>query len=785
MTDKDIEKALNLINRNCFEEAEKYLLNLRKEKQTPYINYLLGYIHHANISSFSFSENENKFKGSKEDVKRFLGSVIDSEKPIEDAFWRLADIENNKKHAVRILKKGLEYFPSSEMIYEYLISKSEDSDIPKIYKEIESKEIVSNIIYFKLYVFFLRKKEYDQALNLIEKIKVKKKNEKQLLDLIKAFCLYELSEIAKAEPIFQRLIDDDVNQNLNYAQYIGLLLCFLETKEVSKILNLVKELPCKFEEPFVWIHSDLHLNFENYFNDLITRLIVLLKTQKEYKEAYAKIRGIKAVKICEFENINKKTILDLKFARNNLQENEVFNTELVSAYLSANQLLEAFEQDCKNTIEYTNYKSQTEWILSEISKKELKKIVDLFFSKLNGKSSWQREKFRKIMEGVVSTLHENEDYEKIVKVSNYFSEDTLEKTNILFELAFAYSKTGNEDNAKKFYEKIWKKEQTNGAVANNLALLYEDEDDWSRAKALFEKAVELDPDDGIANNNLQRLNKKIEDDIKDIQKWEKEQEEALESIKNENIYIHQRLAYLVGTEDEKKYIIASYNQLSGVLKANPEKAHELIKSFLQKNYITKVQNHNIDTHNSVYRVNHLVRKFILERKKRIEANKPLTIIGEKINIDSFEELGFDKNFLLIIDSKVSDKKLKEILKRDLKENVFALITESYKTALVLSGSIIESIVLNKILDTGITKHLPNPKAKKNKNVLGMDLSELLYVADQNKIIDIQLYYFSQALRLYRNFIHPAVEIRKGKVKKITKSDAKVAWEITKKVIFEI
>lgn len=783
--DKNIKKACELIDKNAFKEAEEYLLELRRKKSTPVINYLLGYIHHVNLTSNLFDEDKDHFQGSKTEAERYLGSAIDSEKPIEDAFWRLADIEDNKKHSVRILKKGLEHFPNSEIIYEYLIKKSEDSDIPKIYDEIEYKNIVSNTIYFQLYEFFGRKKKYDTAFDLINKIKLSKKDEKQLLSLIKAFCLYELLEIEKAKIIFQKLIDDDINQKLYYAQYIGLLLCLSESKEIDKAVKLINELPNQFNEPFVSIRWDLRFYFENYFEDLISKLIIVLKTQKEYKVAYAKIRGIKALKICEFEGVNKKTITDLKFARNNLKDKKVFDTALVSAYSQANQIIKAFEQDFQNIVEYSEYGSELEWILEEASKKESKIIANSFIQKLKSISSWEKAKFQDTVKVVIEALHENKDYESVIKVSNYFSEDVLGKADVLFEVAFSYSKNDDGVNAKKFYEKIWKKEQTSSAVANNLALLYENEDDWIQAKELFKKALELDPADDIAQNNLERVTKKIKDEIKDIKKSKKEQVQILKDIKMENLYIHERLSFLIENEDEEKNIVASYSQLCGILKARPEKAQELIKSFLLKNYIIKIEHHNIETYSNVYRVSYLVRSYILEQRERIEANKPLSNIGEKINLNSFENLGFDKNLLSTVDTKISDKNLRDILKRDLKENVFALLTESYKTALVLGGSIIESFILNKILDSDITKHLPNSRAARSKKVLDMNLSELLYVADQNSIIEIQLYHFSQALKQYRNFIHPAVEIRKGKIKKITKEDAEIAWKITKKIIYEI
>ena len=785
MPKKNIKEAVKLINNGKFKKAESLLLLLKKKKDTSKINYLLGCIHHMNISSSSFDKDEKKFKGSREDARRFLEKNVESEEPVEDAFCRLSDIEDNKKHAVRILKKGLEYFPSSKVLYEYLISKSDDRDVLKIYEEVKNKKIISNEINFRLYKFFFKQKKYSEALKCIKKIESKNKDEKWLLSLIKGFCLYELTETKKAKAIFQKLMNDDVSRKLNYAQYIGLLLCFVKSRETNKIANLTKEFPYKFEELFYHVFGFWGFDFKNYFYNSIEQSIVLLKTEKEYKKIYAKLKGIKALKDLENDNVNKKIISELKVARNNLQDKEIFDMALIDAYRYTNQNTEAFEWDLKNILEYSDYESSIEYILYDISKKDLENIADLFLKKLNTTSSWRRDEFKKVITELISALHKNEKYENIIKICNYFSEDILEEENVLFEIAFAYGKINDELNAKRFYEKIWKKKQKDSAVANNLALLYENEGDCRLAKELLEKALKLNPDDKTAQENLQRVTKYLDDEAKNIQRCNKEQKKALEDIKTENIYIYEKLANLIASEDDEKYIIASYNQLCGILKARSEKVQELMKNFLQKNYIIKVQNHNIDTASNVYCVNHLVREFILKEKKRIEENKPLSIIGEKINLDSFEYLGFDNNLLQKIDLKIFDDDLKDILKRDLRENVFALLTESYKTALVLSGSIIEAIILNKVRNSNIVSYLPRLDARKKKKVIEMNLSELLFVADKNKIINAQLYHFSQALKHYRNFIHPAVEIRKTKVKKDIKDDANIAWGITKKIIFEI
>jgi tetratricopeptide (TPR) repeat protein len=585
-------------------------IEIRKDKQIAYVDYLLGYIHYINTPTSTLADkNENKFKGSENKAKQFLCNAIDSDKPIEDAFCILAIIEDNPKHAVRILKKGLGHFPNSESIYNALVAMSEDSAIPQLYREIENKNIESHRIYSKLYVFFSRQKNYKEIFKIIERIKAQTQDEERLFNLIKAFCLYESAEIEKSKVIFQKLIEDDVNHKLNFGQYIGLLLCYSKTKETNKIIRLINELPNKFEELFTCIHySYLGFNFEDYFNDMINRLPILLKANKE---AYAKLRGIKALKACEDGHINNKTFLDLKFARNNLKDKKIFDTELVTAYSETNQIIEAFDQDIKNILGYSNYESEIYLSSEDIPEKDLKIIADSFVDILS-MNSWQIDKFIKIAEKLISAAYEKKHYGPIIKISDYFSEHTLEKTNTLFEIAYAYGELGNNTHSKKFYQKIWNKEQTNSAVANNLALLYEDEADYIYAIGLFKKAIELDPD-SKAKNNLKRLNEQMKSDI-----------DTLENIKNENIYIHQKLTYLIDDENEAKHIIASYKRLAEILETNPEKAQELIKSFLEKNYIIKVEDHSYDMLCNVYRLNHSIRGFVLENEKRIKKKSTIS-----------------------------------------------------------------------------------------------------------------------------------------------------------------
>ncbi len=100
----------------------------------------------------------------------------------------------------------------------------------------------------------------------------------------------------------------------------------------------------------------------------------------------------------------------------------------------------------------------------------------------------------------------------------------------------------------------------------------------------------------------------------------------------------------------------------------------------------------------------------------------------------------------------------------------------------MSGSIIEAVLLDKISSKSLTTYkLENGK---NKKVIQMDLNNLLYVANKEKIIEEQLFHLSHALRGFRNLIHPGVEHRKKAIQ-ISEDNAQMAWDIVRKIIIEI
>ena len=183
-------------------------------------------------------------------------------------------------------------------------------------------------------------------------------------------------------------------------------------------------------------------------------------------------------------------------------------------------------------------------------------------------------------------------------------------------------------------------------------------------------------------------------------------------------------------------------------------------------------------------VRHLKEKIEEHKKKaRSQKQKEYRNIAKNIKLDYFEQIGYDEDLVSKFSS-IQDVDIREILLRDLKECVIAIATGQAKNATIMAGSIIEALLYAKLTEKNITSYaVPIRSGTANKALKDMALADLLFVAEQERLITSNSIHLSHYVRDYRNFIHPAKEIRS--TDNISQENVLIMWSILKRLINEL
>lgn len=101
---------------------------------------------------------------------------------------------------------------------------------------------------------------------------------------------------------------------------------------------------------------------------------------------------------------------------------------------------------------------------------------------------------------------------------------------------------------------------------------------------------------------------------------------------------------------------------------------------------------------------------------------------------------------------ISDNRFRIILDRDYNELIKCFDSGCYKSVLILSGSIIESVLVEYFLNNP-------PDGYTQKRILNMSLGDLIELAKEKELIDAKIMSLSAVVKNYRNLIHPGREVR--------------------------
>ncbi|GGG81997.1 tetratricopeptide repeat protein [Paenibacillus radicis (ex Gao et al. 2016)] len=763
-----IQQAVLLLEEKKYNDAEKLLFQLRKEDyKNEKINFYLGVL-------FSTYDNPDN---SKEKAKRFFQDVVNGEYVYEYAFIYLAKFEGNKNQSLRLIKKGLEVFPDSHELIEMLLVRSPDEEKENIFQDAIKKDICSNDIYNYMFSYYYGYKKYQEAYEIAKKMKSLSKNNTLLIELAKGFCFYRMNEFSKAKSSFNLIINEDVNRELSYFPLIGAILCNLKQEELEIAFEMFDEIP--FDSSIsaeLFSYPQLVFSFDTELLEFFKEL----QSRTKKTGSLAKIKGLRGLYLSNFND--KRAVKDLEYANKYLPNNLIYIEALKSIAESNVRNRDAFNYGL-SLIKHT-YIENEEYLESEyfwhfIKNSDLEDVLEMkkeLISFITADSFNVEVYSGKICEFLIEKLYSLKRYEEIIEIYNHFNLQEM-KGDFLFEVAYSFSIKGDINLAKETYELHQKKKGESNATLNNLGVIYRKQNNLYKAQEMFRKAVSLNADDKTALNNLEVVTKLIVEQ----QQEEEELYKAASTFNLENAWLKGKLIAFSNQRNKEGLIICPYSQLPRLLSVTEIRANELIKTFLEKKYVFKVTNHNLGTNSSVYRINSKIIDMIEDLLTKNQREIELISIAENFNIEQYSNIGFDERLLKYL-NKVSSPDLKSMLERDINENVTALITKSYKTALIMSGSIVEAVLLDHLTSKNIASHtLENGKAKK---VNQMDLNELLYVANKEGYIEPQLYHLAHAIRGFRNLIHPGVEKRKASIV-VNEDNAILAWGIVKKVIQEI
>lgn len=740
-----------------YDELEKELKN--KKKDDSIAKYQLGIV---------YSHQDKKIKTAIDIFKELLEENFN--KPFIYIF--LSEYAFDYKEKINTIKCGISLYPKNIILNRLLLEITTDSDeVKKIYSTLESKNSLINYDNLKMAEIYYKNYNYKETINNLDKINLEKQNNytNNQIILLKNTCAYYLNDSIKLEDIKKYTIGN-LKEEFGYLGFYLEIAYYLKKQDYKKVNEIIENLPYNmFSDVFFEVFTNdgrypCYFEFENFFNEINS---IISKLENIDIQSINKIETIKIIYKLKYDfeetKLTKKEIKDyLKIIKLEFTQSkeeclvEVYfdllmknnNQEKAIKFLFENYL---YSFRCNKIIDLDNYK------FSQIA-------INLLYSKIVSRNSnlELNKKEKKLIELLMKLLYLNKEYKKVCIISEMYNKKVdFEKNNILFNIAYSYVEIEKFEIAEKIYLKLLKKDKNNSAILNNLGIIYERKGEINKALEYLEKAESISHDDTHVRN-IKRCNSTIEEK-------KKNQEEILEgkeNIKRENVFIINKYESFVKYKNESGDIICSYNELPTFLNINPEKSKEVLDIFLKKKYLFKLNQHSYETPKSVYKVNCLVEEEIINIRNNNKLMNEMIDKINKISLDKMDNMNLNNKFDKL--NNINNLEISSILKRDYFELFESYILNNQKSVTILSGSIIETILIYIIKE-----HDNNIENK----LYEYDLTKLLNICENNNYISSVPLNFINGLKKYRNFVHPGVEIRENKRNiKIGDESTNLLWD---------
>ena len=123
---------------------------------------------------------------------------------------------------------------------------------------------------------------------------------------------------------------------------------------------------------------------------------------------------------------------------------------------------------------------------------------------------------------------------------------------------------------------------------------------------------------------------------------------------------------------------------------------------------------------------------------------------------------------------ITDESFRASLEADYEELERCLEGKAWKAALVLSGSLVEAILIDSLISTGVVQRT---------EALKMDLAEAIEQSKKAKILSAKTSDLCSAIRAYRNLIHPGRSLRLAET--VDSDSATVAVSLIRIIVGEV
>lgn len=764
------EKFYKMLNNKEYEELERKLKNEYSENRNLETKYQLG---------ICYGEQFNKIENAKKVFKELMNT--DFNHPYIYSFnakHTRGNIEN-----LKILNEGLRNYPDSRMLNNQLLFYLENNEKEQKYKELDKKDILNVPSIMEMISYYFEKEEFSKSSKIFKDKKSDIENAEfnfEDIGLIRILSTYLSGEKIDLNEISSLIITD--NNTIK-----GIILRLVEIdivsrEDMSKAKELLKQVNyrSKYPEDFLEL-----INFSDYTSSCFTIKKILfyiinkLILKFENDEEQRKLRLIKSLHYLYWEEDNIKKA-ELRTIEKDLKE-EIKSTENSELYLFLLDIYEKLNDNKKyfmtfvNAIEICRNKEKCTIEFSNFKELELEYVADYICNNIKI-YNFNSNIYQELIESIIQELFKRNKYGVIIRITESIDFKQLDYLKFGFELAYSYKELKKDKEAKKIYEEYMDKYPNSDATINNLGVIYEKEGNLEKALELYEKAENI-CHNKIYTNNIERCNNLIEEMKKEEDKFS----EALVLFEKENIWVINELKLFYLDCDENNNVICPYKRLPSLLKCSETKAQELLNKFLDKNYIFKNKNHNYNTNSNVYRIN----KAIYERIKQLEKENILVSnFTDNLNnftIENLKNLDYIETQQKL--SEIKNQKVKDIFIRDYNELVYNYLSNQSKTVVLMSGTIIELLLLYILELNSISKYNVGSKSK-NKKIEEMDISEMLEVCTSEKLIHNAPKKFIDGMKNFRNFVHPGKEMRE-KLLEIDKQTVDLLMSIVRWLILTL